>query len=33
LENIVPRMRRKRFAEEQIQAITVDNPARLLSFV
>ena len=31
LENIVPKMRRKGFPEVTIQAITVDNPARLLA--
>ena len=33
LENIVPRMRRKGFAEDVIEAITVGNPARILAFV
>ena len=32
LENIVPRMRRKGFAEDEVQAITVDNPASILAF-
>ena len=32
LENIVPRMRQRGFTENQIQAIIVDNPARILSF-
>ena len=32
LENIVPKMRRKGFSEDAIQAITVDNPARILAF-
>lgn len=32
LENIVPRMRQKGFTEGQIQAIIVDNPARILTF-
>ena len=32
LENIVPKMRRKGFSEDVIQAITVDNPARILAF-
>ncbi len=32
LENIVPKMRRKGFAEDAIRAITVDNPARVLAF-
>ena len=32
LRNIVPRMRRKGFLDEHIQAILVDNPARVLSF-
>ena len=32
LENIVPRMRRKGFSEDVIQAITVGNPARILAF-
>ena len=32
LENILPRMRQRGFAEDQIQAIVVDNPARILSF-
>jgi len=31
LENIVPKMRRKGFSDNAIQAITVDNPARLLA--
>jgi len=30
--NIVPMMRRRGFSEEQIDAILVDNPARLLTF-
>lgn len=33
LENIVPRMRRKGFSEDAIEAITVGNPARILTFV
>ena len=33
LENIVPRMRRKVFSEDDIDAITVGNPARILAFV
>ncbi len=33
LENIVPRMRRKGFTEDVIEAITVGNPARILAFV
>jgi len=33
LENIVPRMRRKGFAEDVIEAITIGNPARILAFV
>ena len=33
LENIVPRMRRKGFSEDVIQAIVVDNPARILALV
>ncbi|MAF53785.1 MAG: phosphotriesterase-related protein [SAR202 cluster bacterium] len=33
LENIVPRMRRKGFTEEQVHAITAGNPASVLSFV
>jgi phosphotriesterase-related protein len=32
VENIVPRMRAKGFSDEAIRAITVDNPARLLTF-
>ena len=32
LENIVPKMRRKGFSEDAIEAITVDNPARILAF-
>ena len=32
LENIVPKMRRKGFSEDAIQAITVGNPARILAF-
>ena len=31
LENIVPKMRRKGFSEDVIQAITVDNPAAILA--
>ena len=31
LENIVPRMRRKGFPEEQIRTILVDSPRRLLT--
>ena len=31
LENIVPKMRRKGFSEQEIQAITVDNPAAILA--
>ncbi|MYA59871.1 MAG: phosphotriesterase-related protein [Chloroflexi bacterium] len=31
IANIVPRMRRKGFSEEEIRAITVDNPARVLA--
>ena len=31
-ENIVPKMRRKSFSEDEIQAIIVDNPARILAF-
>ena len=33
LENIVPRMRQRGFSEEQVHAIVVANPARLLTFV
>jgi phosphotriesterase-related protein len=33
LENVVPVMRRKGMAEEQIQTILVGNPARILEFV
>lgn len=33
LENIVPRMRKKGFEEADIQAIIVDNPRRVLTFV
>ena len=33
LENIVPKMRRKGFSEDLIQAITVGNPAEILAFV
>ncbi len=33
LENIVPKMRRRGFSEDEIQAITVRNPARVLAFV
>ncbi|MDA1189076.1 MAG: hypothetical protein O2854_05295 [Chloroflexi bacterium] len=33
LENIVPRMRKRGFTEEQIDAILVKNPARALTFV
>ena len=32
LENIVPRMRRKGFSDEDIEAITVSNPASILAF-
>ena len=32
VENIVPRMRRRGFKEERIQAILVENPKRLLAF-
>lgn len=32
LENIVPRMRRKGVSEEDVRAITVENPARILAF-
>ena len=32
LENVVPRMRQKGFAESDIEAITVTNPARVLAF-
>ena len=31
LENIVPKMRRKGFSEDAIEAITIDNPARILA--
>ena len=31
LENVVPRMRGKGISEEQINAITVANPARVLT--
>ena len=31
LENIVPTMRRKGFSEDQIRAITEDNPANILA--
>lgn len=33
LENIVPRMRRKGFSDSDIDAITVHNPASILTFV
>ena len=33
LENVVPQMRRKGFSEDAIRAVTVDNPARILTFV
>ena len=33
LQSIVPRMRRRGFSEEEIRAITVDNPAEILAFV
>ena len=33
LDNIVPRMRRRGFAEQQIQAFLVENPKRILTFV
>ena len=32
LQNIVPKMRRKGFSEDTIQAITVENPAKILAF-
>ena len=32
LENIAPRMRRKGFSEDAIRAITVENPAAILTF-
>ena len=32
LQNIVPTMRRKGFAEAEIRAITEANPARILAF-
>ena len=32
LENIVPRMRRKGFSDDDIEAITVSNPASILAF-
>ena len=32
LENIVPRMRKRGFTEQQVNAILVDNPARALAF-
>ena len=32
LENIVPRMRKRGFTEQQIHAILVDNPRRILTF-
>ena len=32
LENIVPRMRRKGFSDEEIDAVIVGNPARILAF-
>ena len=32
LENIVPRMRRKGFSDDAVEAITVGNPARILAF-
>ena len=31
LESIVPKMRRKGFSEDEVRAITVDNPARILA--
>lgn len=33
LENIVPRMRRRGFSEDSVNAITVSNPANILAFV
>ncbi len=33
LQNIVPVMRRKGFSEDEVRAITVDNPARILTLV
>ena len=33
LQNIVPKMRRKGFSEDDIRAINVDNPANILAFV
>ena len=32
LENIVPRMRKRSFAEDHVKAILVDNPRRALTF-
>ena len=32
-ENIAPRMRRRRFSEEQVRALTQDNAAKVLTFV
>jgi len=32
LENVVPLMRRKGFSGEQIHALLVDNPRRLMQF-
>ncbi len=32
LSNIVPRMRKRGWTEEQIHAVLVDNPARALAF-
>ena len=32
LENIVPKMRRKGFSEDEIRAVTVENPATILAF-
>ena len=33
LENVVPKMRRRGFSEDEIRAITVDNPAAILTIV
>ena len=33
LENIVPKMRRRGFSDDEVQAITVDNPASILTLV
>jgi phosphotriesterase-related protein len=33
LENVLPMMRRKGMSDEDIDAITIHNPARILAFI